>query len=337
MDAADFLSQLKALLPTGKAWPRGEDNDIHTCLACAAPEFARVQERADKLLLEANPPTSEELLPEWEWLLSLPDPCATAPTTVEGRQRALAARLVDDIGHNPADYVAVAVGFGHVGAEVIRRPYPPCCAGRSAAGDPAYDDAWAFAFFVGYMANLLDAPQDFETGWATDAGTPTVEPNVARGPDGTLTATRISDAVTFVRSYEIAQDDVPTDQTEFSVWLKSESGLVNAEISLRTDNVAAEFQPVIIDQSWNRFTVRLQSDSATYRAGIAVDDGGSFLAWGASITDVDSTFECRMRHIAQAHTVPIFGRIGEFHPFRASLYVDGLGNLLVDENGFLLT
>jgi uncharacterized protein YmfQ (DUF2313 family) len=337
MTADDFLAQMQALLPPGKAWSRESASIITKALEGFAPEFARVQTRADQALVEANPLTADEMLDEWEYLLGLPDPCAEAPTTTAARQAAIAAKLIARIGHNNADYEAIAEAFGHAGTEVISRPYPCFAAGSGYAGAPLYDDQWVHVFFVAYMTNLVTNPDDFDTDWSDESGAASIDADADRAPDGTLTADRISDGGGWARAYVISGDGGFDGTIEFSVWIRSESGIVaDVQIGL-VSTAGSEYLTVDADERWNRFVVRFAPDVAEYRAVISNSAGGALLAWGASIAEVDAVLECRMFAATQAHALPVFGRIGEFHPGLDYLVVSADGDFAIDASGYLLT
>lgn len=342
MDAGDFVRQMQALLPPGKAWSTSLLSLITKTLEGAAPEFARIQARADKLLLELNPITAEELLPEWEFQYGLPDECAPPASSTEARQAALAARALQRAGHNGADYEAIAVALGYPEADVVDHPYKPFCAGKSAAGEPLCSEPWVYVLFVGYMENLIADPNDFTAGWMRPEPIDVTE-DIGRAPDGALTADRLTfNATGAEMTYEVTDDAAPAAETEFSVWLKSESGLVDLELAVSSGLDEGTVQ-VKADTVWQRFKMRFQATASTYGATIRFTGTApaSVLAWGASTATVDPALECRLRHTVQAHGLAEFGRTDEFFPLAPIeitpvLIVDALGNRLVDHEGFLL-
>ena len=182
MTADDFLHQLLSLLPPGKAWSREGLAILTSVLDGIAPEFARVQDRADALLLELDPNTVTEMIDEWESAYGLPDDCMPAVVTIGDRRAALIARLQEAQGHNPADYSAMGVALGHATTDVLRRPYSAFTAG-SPAGVPIYGAQWLFVFDVHYMTNLVASPHDFTTVW-TRTGISLVFANVLTDPCG---------------------------------------------------------------------------------------------------------------------------------------------------------
>ncbi|ECF0258978.1 DUF2313 domain-containing protein [Salmonella enterica subsp. enterica serovar Agbeni] len=83
----DWLHVLESVMPRGLAWPRERTAALSRFLAGIAPRLARVETNGDRLLLEMRPETTEEMLPDWEWYLALPE-CPDADTSFEGRRKA---------------------------------------------------------------------------------------------------------------------------------------------------------------------------------------------------------------------------------------------------------
>lgn len=107
-----YLSQLQALLPTGAAWPREPDTVLTTVLLAMADGLARAHNRALDLIEEADPRTTLELLPDWERVCGLPDPCSGAAATIAERRAQVVARLTATGGQSPAYFVALAAALG---------------------------------------------------------------------------------------------------------------------------------------------------------------------------------------------------------------------------------
>jgi uncharacterized protein YmfQ (DUF2313 family) len=112
MDAPAYARQLQALLPSGAAWPREPDSVLAQVLLAEAQEFARLDLRAAEFLEETDPRTAYELLPDWERVLGLPDPCTAAATSVAARQLACWRKLAFQAGQTPAFYIALAASIG---------------------------------------------------------------------------------------------------------------------------------------------------------------------------------------------------------------------------------
>ena len=112
MTADDYAQQLRALLPTGAAWPQEPDAVLSQLLAGEAEELARLDARSHRLLDETDPRTAYELLGDWERVLGLPDPCTAAATTLSARRLACWRKLAYQAGQTPAFFIALAASIG---------------------------------------------------------------------------------------------------------------------------------------------------------------------------------------------------------------------------------
>jgi len=125
---ADYGTTLRALLPTGDAWPRLPDLLRDQLLDAMAESFARVHNRALDLVEEADPRTAVLLLPEWEAALGLPDDCTGQAETIAERQRRAHARLISVGGHTFEYFTGVAAALGY--AITIKEHRPFICRSR---------------------------------------------------------------------------------------------------------------------------------------------------------------------------------------------------------------
>lgn len=301
---ANFLGQLQALLPPGKLWTRAADALLTKLLNGIAPEFARVQARADQLLLEMSPGTAVEMLDEHEQINGLPDPCAEPPTTTEARQAALLARLRDNLGHNPEDYVQVAETLGHIGTTVHRRPYPPARAGIARAGFPAYSDAWAFMYTVAYMENLI-------AGGAWTLSNAVLEASDAFAPDDGADADRIDFAASGTATKTLS--GLPTS-AQFEVWLRVPTGDGTATVTLelhRAGPTLVASETITVTENWTRYVLRGEHASGLTHVRLSAE-GPDVIVWDARVGAVDDVLECRFDKIQQSHTVAEFRVIGSY-------------------------
>jgi uncharacterized protein YmfQ (DUF2313 family) len=111
----DYAEALADLLPVGPAWPREYDSTLMALVhgeSCiwADPVDARA---ADLLEIESDPRTTIELLPEWEYNFGLPDPCYTAPQTIDERHLALLMRMTMLGAQSRAFFIATAAQIGY--------------------------------------------------------------------------------------------------------------------------------------------------------------------------------------------------------------------------------
>lgn len=108
----DYLQQLQALLPKGPAWTHEADALITKLLTAFAEEFARVDQRIDNLVNEADPRNTSELLTDWERLAGLPDLCTGIPETIALRRELLVAKLTNVGGQSKQFYIYLAAKLG---------------------------------------------------------------------------------------------------------------------------------------------------------------------------------------------------------------------------------
>lgn len=140
----DFLGALQSYLPRGKAWPRDPGTVLSKLLRGFAVGFARVHARALALLKDAFPAGTEELLPEWEASLGLPDPCAGEQPLISDRQAQVVARFAFTGGQSVPYFIRYA---GQLGYAVTITEFSPSRFGRP-FGLPFGGDAWAYHWEV---------------------------------------------------------------------------------------------------------------------------------------------------------------------------------------------
>lgn len=117
--ASDYYGQLRSLLPPGPAWEREFNPGVDELLRAAAEVLAREDLRAGDLLAESDPATVRELVPDWERVMHLPDPCLGDAPKFEDRQLAVRRRLVEVGGQTPAYFVDLAISQGYPSARVV--------------------------------------------------------------------------------------------------------------------------------------------------------------------------------------------------------------------------
>lgn len=116
MNAADYLAQAQALLPPGPAWPRDDQAYITRLLRGLSAEFERVEDRASRLIDEADPRTTSELLLDWERVAGLPDGCVVddgVSQSTEQRRAALVSRLTMQGAQTLQYFQALAASLGY--------------------------------------------------------------------------------------------------------------------------------------------------------------------------------------------------------------------------------
>ena len=143
--AQDFATDFLSHMPLGAVWPRDSSQlPALTALILAQP-YARNAASAAGLLVDAFPATTDQLLPEWEETLGLPDPCAGPSPTLQQRQAQVLARFIDNGGASVEYFIAYAAALGF---SITISQFAPSSAGSLRAGKPANGEAWAFAWQV---------------------------------------------------------------------------------------------------------------------------------------------------------------------------------------------
>ncbi|WP_171016300.1 YmfQ family protein [Pseudomonas sp. F(2018)] len=119
LTADDYRQQLFALLPQGIVWTTVPTSNLQRLLAGMAREPARIDERAEALLAEADPRLALETFEEWEASYGLPSACAPAEQSMADRRAALIGRIIGRGGMTVQDYLDLAEGLGYAGAQVM--------------------------------------------------------------------------------------------------------------------------------------------------------------------------------------------------------------------------
>lgn len=144
MNSADYLQQLMALKPTGRAWPDDPATRQNQTLAALGEELARLDARARGLTEELDPELTYELLVDFERNFGLPEACKVTPETLAGRRFALHEKITRQ-GTQSRDYfiqVARALGFTITITEFDTHSV------NSAVNQPLNNETWRSAFRV---------------------------------------------------------------------------------------------------------------------------------------------------------------------------------------------
>lgn len=142
-DAVQYQAQLRALLPAGPAWDPELVPELETILSGISQEMARVDARAFDLINEVDPAGVSELVPDWERVMNLPDPCLGESPAFEDRRLAVRQRLVAVGGQSRAYFIDIAIRQGYPAADITERRAPRF--GRSRFG-AAHFGTWSAQF-----------------------------------------------------------------------------------------------------------------------------------------------------------------------------------------------
>jgi uncharacterized protein YmfQ (DUF2313 family) len=121
----DYAVGLANLLPQGLAWPRHAGSVVMRVVKGLAQFWGDVVDAraADLLERESDPRKTIELLPDWERNWGLPDPCYTAPQSVDERQRALVMRMTMIGAQSRQFFIDVAARLGYTITITEYRPF----------------------------------------------------------------------------------------------------------------------------------------------------------------------------------------------------------------------
>lgn len=144
MDRAAYTDQLQSLLPRGAAWSREPAAQLTKLVGVIASELAIVDGRAQNLIEEADPRKTLELLPDWERVLGLPDPCAGDVQTLEGRRERVVQKYTMRGGQSRAYLISLADALGYT--ITIDEFEPATC--QSACNTALYTGDWRFVYRV---------------------------------------------------------------------------------------------------------------------------------------------------------------------------------------------
>lgn len=110
----EWTRMLLDLLPRGAVWPRDPGTTLMRFWSAVAIEPTRIQRRDCDLLAESYPCGADELLPDWEAAVGLPNECTELiQWTVAERQALVCAWLAIRGGQSAAFYIWLADLFGY--------------------------------------------------------------------------------------------------------------------------------------------------------------------------------------------------------------------------------
>ena len=148
---ADYLQQLRQLLPPGPAFDLELQPDLAQLLAALAPELGRVDGNNAGLLLELNPATATVLLPDWEAYLGLPDVCVVPGSqTLEERRQAVITKLTATGAPQLSYYRKLGT---QVGISVDIQEFRPARVGLTSVGDFLYGAGWPWSWIASVPVN----------------------------------------------------------------------------------------------------------------------------------------------------------------------------------------
>lgn len=159
-----YLDMLLKLLPRGAAWPREAGTTLYKLLDAMAAEFERVHGRAFELIEEADPATTNELLPEWEHELGIDvDPTLPPAESTETRRLRVLTRDTEIGGQSNGYIIDQAAKLGYA---ITITEYREAKAGVARAGDRITNTTWPYVWTV----NVPDATVQYARAGKATAG-----------------------------------------------------------------------------------------------------------------------------------------------------------------------
>lgn len=113
-----YEAQLFALLPRGRIWPERVEANLRQLLLAIAVQLLGVDVRGQQVLAELYPATTIDLLPEWERMLGLPDPCAPPAQTLQERRARVIQRLTVQPRPTKEYLLELCAALGYAGVTI---------------------------------------------------------------------------------------------------------------------------------------------------------------------------------------------------------------------------
>lgn len=171
MTIADRLptiaAEFRRLLPRGPIWEFALGSIADLALTGLSLPIAAVEDLVDRFVLEADPRTTVEFLPDFERVYGLPD-CTATSTSLVARRAAVLRKMNSPIGQTEAALISVVQNFG-LNCEIDT--FDAAVIDEAEIGDMLYDEAWEHALEF----HLPNPPVVFfEADWS-GAGDPLAE------------------------------------------------------------------------------------------------------------------------------------------------------------------
>lgn len=154
MSTEAWLSTLQAMLPPGRALSREPGSNLTALLMGIAARLAAAQKRFEDLVQEWEPRRATMMLPDWERLLGLPDPCLpTSGLETPERQRIAYQRLTEQGGQSRQFFIDLAAQYGEPGVTITEFRRATC---NSNCNARLYSQADEFVWRVDIPRGIFD-------------------------------------------------------------------------------------------------------------------------------------------------------------------------------------
>lgn len=162
----DYDKALDRLLPRGPIWQRTPGSVLDSILHAIAQELARVDAQADRVLEEADPRTSFDLLQQWFTDWGIPSAClaALADPTLEEKRRELITKITSSRSLTAQFFRDVAETLGYEADIVTYSAFTV----RDTADKSLFGTEWNTAYAMGIAVKSSSSQQLFNTTWTVD-------------------------------------------------------------------------------------------------------------------------------------------------------------------------
>jgi uncharacterized protein YmfQ (DUF2313 family) len=130
------------LFPRGFAW---NGKNLLKLKKGMAPEYVRTDDRAEDLINELDPRTTDEMLPDWEELTKANEGCAPVAEGKAERQRRVSEKLTSRGGSSKPYLIRIAAALG---VPITIEEFQPFRVGRNRVGDRLNGEDWKNWFWV---------------------------------------------------------------------------------------------------------------------------------------------------------------------------------------------
>ena len=162
----DYDQALDRLLPRGPIWKRTPGSVLDSILHAIAQELARVDAQADRVLEEADPRTSFDLLQQWFTDWGIPSACLAALTdpTLEEKRRELITKITSSRSLTAQFFREMAESLGYE-AEVIT--YSAFTV-KDTVNKALFGTEWNTAYAMSISVRAVSSQRLFNTTWTVD-------------------------------------------------------------------------------------------------------------------------------------------------------------------------
>ena len=162
----DYEHQINTLLPRGPIWQRRSGGVLDAILYALGREAARVDERANRVIEEADPRTSIEELSRWfdEW--GIPSACleAIADPSREQMRQELLAKITSNLGLTAAFFESLAGALGYMAKVTTFVEHTVA----SSVDEALWDHQWTTVMTLGITIRSDGDAEYFDVTWGAD-------------------------------------------------------------------------------------------------------------------------------------------------------------------------